>query len=176
MLSLREKDGMQMSLLTLALASRLYETGRSFAEHYIQEVGSRGIHFRFADRKDVRLYDEKELGKLEEAKAKGAKRRDQVMEYFRVLVTDHREGRLDVEAVRREILSRATTAASQLSPLVAARWVEGDGPLFEFTDTRVIVRASGTDAVLRYYGEGHTREAMRSAIQLFSGLRLGETA
>jgi phosphomannomutase len=172
-LSLREKDGMQMALLTLALASRLHETGRSFAEHYIHEVQARGIRFRFAERKDRPLYSEKILGeKLDEAKAEATRQRDQVMDYFHQLAMDHKAGRLDLEGVRREILARATTEAPHLSPLVAARWVEEDGPLFDFTDARVMVRASGTDAVLRYYAEGHTREVVRSATQLFSGLRL----
>lgn len=174
MLSLREKDGMQMALLTLALASRLHEAGRSFAEHYIHEVQSRGIRFRFAERKDLRLYSEEILGEeLEQAKAEGAKQRDQVMDFFHQLVTHHKQGKLSLDGVRQEILARATTQAPRLSSLRAAHWVEEDGPLFEFEDARVMVRASGTDAVLRYYAEGHTRAAVRSATQLFSGLRLG---
>ena len=52
MLALREKDGLQLGLLSLCLGARLYTTGTSFAEHYCELVSSKGlkyIHYSRAD-------------------------------------------------------------------------------------------------------------------------------
>ena len=58
MLALREKDAMQLGLLSMCLGATLYTRNTSFAQYYCDLVKSKGlkcIHFK---REDVLLYDE----------------------------------------------------------------------------------------------------------------------
>ena len=152
-LALREKDGMQIGLLTLALAARLYTEQRSLVSFYCALTSSRNVRYLHYHRADVRLYDEGLMGEeLRAAKDEGMGRRDRVMAFFQELVRKHQAGELTLQDIREGIDARRVGAAIGMPALTAAH-LPGDGVLLESDDLRFILRASGTDALLRYYLE-----------------------
>ncbi len=153
-LALREKDGMQIALLSIALAAHLHNTGSSLAEYYCDLVESRPIEHLHYRRYDVRLYDETLLGdELRAAKEVGLARRDAVVSYFRGLAEGVGRGDRSLEDVGKALNSARPDTAYEFDTPKSAGWV-GDGSMLEFPRGRFILRASGTDAVLRYYVEG----------------------
>jgi phosphomannomutase len=173
MLALREKDGLQVSLLTLDLACRLHVQGTSFAERYCAIMAEQEIRYRYTVRKDVSLYDESLIGDaLRKAKDEGAAQRDRIVSFFRTLAEDHAAGRLAGDEVLRRLSALATGEARVAFPrLTGARWV-GDGTLIDMDGLRLLVRASGTDAVMRYYLDATDRELLAAAGRWAAGLRV----
>jgi phosphomannomutase len=165
MLALREKDAMQLGLLSLCLAATLHKPRVSFARHYCDLLAQKGITFIHYSRSDVPLYDESRMGaELRAAKQEGFRKRDQVMEFFGRLADEHKTGGLSLEGVRDEINRRTPADKAKLPPLQRVCRAGDDlllhGVIFETIDLRIIVRASGTDALLRYYVEGTDRETV----------------
>ncbi len=168
MLALREKDAMQLGLLSLCLGATLYRTGTSFAEHYCELVSSKGLTCIHYARNDVLLYDEGLTGSaLRDAKDEGLRKRDRVMDFFGHLADEHKARRLSLQELRQAIVERAPQYADRLPPLTRACRAGDDllhGMLFEAEKLRFLIRASGTDALLRYYVES-TDSATVDAIQ-----------
>ena len=63
------------------------------------------------------------------------------------------------------------TEGVDLPPLKRAMWA-GDGTLMEFEGMWWEIRASGTDAVLRYYIEGRHRESIRVINRAFRDMKI----
>ncbi len=162
MLALREKDGMQLGLLTIALGAHLHKTGKSLVQFFHDLVTGRNIMCFHYHRQDVRLYDESLMGaELKKAKAEGFVHRDRVMKFFRNLVAGHQAGRHSLRDIRREINARREGRTVEV-PKPRKAYIAGDGVILESDRLRFIIRASGTDALLRYYVEGEDREAIRA--------------
>jgi phosphomannomutase len=153
-LVMKEKDGFQVGMAVMTLAARLFLEKRSFAQYYINSMNENDIKYRHYERLDVTLYDENlSPDKLPSAKKDGIRRRDRVVETFRGLV-----GR-DPQDV--EDFFKVKMPDFRLPRVKDVIWA-GDGTLIEFDDMWWEVRASGTDAVLRYYIEGRDREAIQA--------------
>lgn len=149
MLCLREKDGFQVALLTLGLAADLHTRNVSFAQAYCDILERSPITHKFADRKDVLLYDEALIGDaLRQAKAAGIVRRDRVVAFFRGLAERYAAS-ASADAIDAEV-RRHAPPDSRLPKIRSVAWI-GDGTMIEMENARLIVRASGTDALLRYY-------------------------
>jgi phosphomannomutase len=174
MLALREKDGMQLGLLSMCLGAKLFMAGRSFAEHFCDIVAAKGIKFIHYNRADVRLYDESLTGPaLRAAKDDGVKKRDRVMDFFGGLADQHKAGKLSLEEVRRAIVAKAPKHADRFPALTQAYRLGNDllhGMLFEADNLRLIVRASGTDALMRYYVESTDSAALAAVQEMLRGL------
>ncbi len=174
MLALREKDAMQLGLLSLCLGATLHLENTSFAEHYCNLVSDKGIRFLHYSRADVLLYDESLVGAdLRSAKEKGLAKRDKVMAFFGRLADEHKAERLSLRGVHQAIAARAPAHADALPPLTRACRAGEDflhGVLFETKEMRFIVRASGTDALLRYYVESTDRETVDTVLELLRNL------
>ena len=152
-LALREKDGMQLGLLTLGLAASLHNRRSSFAEYYEDLIREFNIYHKHFTRRDVTLYDESLTGaERQAAKDRGIQKRDRVMSFLFGLCQGE-PSRCDAEQVKRELNARLA-AGSQPFPAPSHVCAIGDGVLVEFSTFWFVVRASGTDAVLRYYIEG----------------------
>ena len=168
MLALREKDAMQLGLLALCLGARLHTAGTSFAEHYCSLVAGKGLRCIHYSRADVLLYDEALTGAaLRAAKEEGVKKRDRVMDFFGNLADEAKAGRRSLAEVRQAIVDRAPQYAEHLPPLTRACRAGDDllhGMIFDAENLRFLVRASGTDALLRYYVESVNAASM-TAIQ-----------
>ncbi len=151
-LAIKEKDGMQVATVILGLAAKLYLEGTSFAEFYTHLIEKYDITYRFYDRMDVTLYNENlPSEELKAAKAAGLLKRDRVVAFFKSLV-----GKSPFEAG--ELLN--SKAGNFIFPkIVKIQWA-GDGTLIDFEDFWWEVRASGTDAVLRYYIEGRDKQKL----------------
>jgi phosphomannomutase len=166
MIALREKDGMQTGLLTLALAASLHNSNQSFAEYYCNLIVKRSIKYKFFYRGDITLYDESLTGnKLQAAKKEGMAKRDRVMEYFKELAMDSIENNKSLMQIGDEINSRVTKHNVHLPyPKKICLIGEGllDGILIEYDTFLFIIRASGTDAVLRYYVDGEDRRMIQA--------------
>ena len=151
-LVMKEKDGFQIGLAVMALAARLWAEKKSFAEFYVESIETNHIAYRHYERLDVTLYDENlPPHALIEAKRDGLSRRDSVVQFFRGLVE------LPVQEAYKVL--REQTPGVNLPPLKRVMWA-GDGTLMDFEDMWWEIRASGTDAVLRYYIEGRNRKAI----------------
>ncbi len=149
----KEKDGMQVGLLALALAARLHLEGSSFAAFYLDRLERYDIRHRFYERRDVALADESLRGAAREAaRTAGHARKLATVEFFRSLQS------LTPEQAR-QTLGRRLPAGASLPPIERMFWA-GDGTLIQFPGQWFMLRASGTDAVLRYYMEGRQREAV----------------
>lgn len=172
-LALREKDGLQLSLLAWAVAASLHGSGVSLAERYCDIISRRKIQYRYSARLDVPLYDETlTADTLRQAKAEGIRKRDQAVAFFRDAATGFAAGRQSDASVRERLGSANPAAATgALSAIELAAWV-GDGSLFEMAGGRLVVRASGTDALLRYYIETTSRERLDALRRFVGGLTL----
>jgi len=146
-LAIKEKDAMQIGVMALGLAARLHNEGSSFGEFYLDRLNRYDIRHRFYERQDITLFDESLRGEeRERARADGNHRKKSTVESFASL-----EDR-PPDVVRAELASRLP-AGIHLPP-VRRCFHAGDGTMIEFDGQWFELRASGTDAVLRYYMEG----------------------
>ncbi len=176
LIALREKDGMQFGLMILSLATHLYNTKRSFADYYCGLIVEHDIKNRFFNRKDIRLYDESLTGaEREQAKAAGEKTRDRVMDFFKKLAEQSSAGR-PLEEIHKEINSRLADGNRAIpKPNRVCVVGEGkllEGTLMEFNDFWFLIRASGTDALLRYYIEGRDKGEIKAYQQALINLKI----
>jgi len=170
MLALREKDGMQIASLALSLAAHLYNSGGSFAGFYCDTIVENNIRHRYFARQDVRLYDESLLGaERQTAKQQGISKRDRVMEYFRNLAQS--SAAKSLHNIWDDLNSRLPQNEAALPSPTRIRFV-GDGTLVEFDTFWCVIRASGTDAVLRYYIEGANKAETDSALKSLIALNI----
>ncbi len=152
-LAAKEKDGMQIGVMALALAARLHLEGGSFAGWYLDRLDRYAIRHRFYERRDVALADESLRGEAREAaRAAGNARKEAIVAFFRSL-----EG---LPPARAEAALRERLPGPVALPPVERVFWTGDGTLIEFSGQWFQLRASGTDAVLRYYMEGQARETV----------------
>ncbi|HPF69137.1 MAG TPA: hypothetical protein PLQ13_00585 [Candidatus Krumholzibacteria bacterium] len=146
-LAAKEKDAMQIGVMSLCLAARLHRTGGSFAGFYLEQLEAWDTRYRFYERRDVTLFDESLAGEARDrAKAEGNRRKDAVVAFFRGL-----EGQPPAEATLQLVEALPEGA---LLPTIERVFHAGDGTFIEFAGQWFELRASGTDAVLRYYMEG----------------------
>jgi phosphomannomutase len=171
MLTLREKDGMQLALFTLSLAAFLHNSGQSFADFYCERITNNDIKNKYFNRRDVLLYDESLVGaERQAAKKAGITRRDQVMAFFKDLAerfaSDESGGDIDDEI--------NSKLADGDKPLPRPKKIcnLGDGTLIECNTFWCVIRASGTDAVLRYYIEGTHKEEIDAGQESLVNLRI----
>jgi phosphomannomutase len=176
LIALREKDGFQFSLMTLSLAAHLYNSNRSFADYYCSLIEEHNIQNRFFNRKDVRLYDESLTGPArEKAKSNGEKKRDKVMDFYRELAKEASSGK-SLDEVHDKINSLLDKGDKAI-PKPKRVCVVGEGKLLEgtfmeFDNFWFLIRASGTDALLRYYIEGKDKDEIKAYQQSFINLRI----
>ncbi len=176
LIALREKDGFQFGLMALSLAAHLYNYSRSFADYYCNLIEEHNIQNRFFNRRDVRLYDESLTGpEREKAKSHGEEKRDRVMDFFRELAKQTSAGK-SLDEIHDELNSRLADGNKAIpKPRRVCVVGEGkllEGTLMEFNDFWFLIRASGTDALLRYYIEGKDKDEIRAYQQSFINLKL----
>jgi phosphomannomutase len=176
MLALREKDGMQLGVLAMTLAAQLHREKKSFVRYYADLAERYGITHLHYGRTDVILYDESKMGaELMAEKERGAERRDRTMAYFKGLVRRLREGG-SLDDVRAELNARRRPTDPPCPPLTAAYEAgsgELDGPILEVDGAWAMLRASGTDALLRYYVEARTPAEADALRDLLIHQRIG---
>lgn len=161
---MKEKDGFQIGLAVMALAARLHGENKSFAEFYMQSIDKNDIAYRHYERLDVTLYNENLTpDALAKAKRDGISRRNDVVQFFKGLV--------EIPVWDAYNLLKEKTEGVDLPPLKRVMWA-GDGTLMEFEGMWWEIRASGTDAVLRYYIEGRHRESIRVINRAFRDINI----
>jgi phosphomannomutase len=161
----KEKDAMQIGVLSLCLAARLFREGRSFAGYYLDLLEEYRVRWRFYERRDVTLFDESLQGRdRDEAQAAGNRRKDATVAFFASL-----QG-LAPSAVAAELLARLPEGVTL--PPIERCFHAGDGTLLEMTGMWFELRASGTDAVLRYYMEGENDAEVSALNEAFTRLRI----
>jgi len=164
-LAMKEKDAMQIGVMALGLASRLFTQQSSFAEFYVDRLERYDIRHRIYERQDVTLFDESLRGdERDAAREAGNGRKEAVVAFFASL-----EGRSG-EDVAAELRSRLPEGAT--CPDVERCFHAGDGTLIEFAGQWFELRASGTDAVLRYYMEGVDHDAVNGLNTALKDLRI----
>lgn len=171
LLTMREKDGMQLALFTLSLAAHLHNSGSSFADFYCQRVSRNRIKNRYFNRRDVLLYDESLVGaERQAAKDAGMLKRDHVMIFFQGLAERFASGE-SLDKIGDEVNSRLAAGDKPL-PHPKKICYLGDGTLIECEPFWYVIRASGTDAVLRYYIEGKDKQELDAAQKSLVNMRI----
>jgi glutaredoxin len=167
-LAAKEKDAMQVGIAALALAARLHNDGGSFAAYYLDQLETYRIGYRFYERRDVTLFDESLQGEARaRAQVAGNARKDATVAFFAALAG------ADASAAASRIAARLP-AGVELPPV--QRVVDaGDGTLIEFAQQWFELRASGTDAVLRYYMEGLDGESVSRLNEAMTLLSIEDT-
>ncbi len=176
LIALREKDGMQFALMALSLATHLFNSNRSIASYYCSLIEEYQIKNKFFNRTDVRLYDESlsgaERGKV---KAIGTIKRDMIMNFYKTMADNASAGN-SLNELRDEINSRLADGDKPIPlPKRICNVGEGkllEGTLMEFDDFWFLIRASGTDALLRYYIEGKDKDEMEAYLRSFINLAI----
>jgi phosphomannomutase len=159
----KEKDGMQIGVMALCLAARLHTAGGSFAGYYLELLEKYETRYRFYERRDITLFDESLKGSArDEAKAAGNARKEATVAFFASL-----EGKEPTAAA--EILIERMPEGSIL-PTIKRIFHAGDGTYLEFDSLWFELRASGTDAVLRYYMEGRDPDLVAELNEAFTNL------
>ncbi len=161
----KEKDAMQIGVLSLCLAARLHREERSFARFYLDLLDEYQVQWRFYERIDLTLFDESLKGEARElARTVGNDRKDATVAYFASL-----EDR-DPAAIAADLAARLPEGAEL--PDVVRCFHAGDGTLLELDKQWFELRASGTDAVLRYYMEGEDPARVSALNQALTRLRI----
>ncbi|MCP4291326.1 MAG: hypothetical protein GY780_05765 [bacterium] len=161
----KEKDAMQIGLMSLCLGARLHSQDGSFAAYYLQLLEEFETRYRFYERRDVTLFDESLKGAArEDAKAAGNKRKEDTVAFFGSL-----EGKTPAEVT--DILIGLLPEETDL-PEIKRVFHAGDGTFIEFENQWFELRASGTDAVLRYYMEGRYQDKVAQLNEAFEGMTL----
>ncbi len=107
--------------------------------------------YRFYERRDITLFDEALKGTARsEAQAAGNARKEATVAFFESL-----EGMAAEEAAV-QILNRLPVGTAL--PTIQQIFHAGDGTYIEFEGLWFELRASGTDAVLRFYMEGRDQQ------------------
>jgi phosphomannomutase len=171
MVALHEKDGMQLGLIIMALAARRAKEKSSLADYYTKIVKDRHIRWLHYVRKDLMLYNEGlPLDKLNKAKEKGLRKRDRTMDFFEKLVQQKEKGLCTLPQMGERINKMVPKGVAGIFPTIRnAIWIS-DGALLESDDLRFILRASGTDAVLRYYFEGKDLATLKAVLDMMTKL------
>ncbi len=163
-LALKEKDGMQLSLMNLGIMAKLFLEGKSYAALYIETVEKYGIRYKYYDRIDKKLFDEGLTGEARErARSIGNKAKEYMVETFRELT------RGPSAAAAGESLQELVGERVTIPEIRRVFWA-GDGTYIDFGTFWFELRASGTDAVLRFYIEGQEKGLLESVNQAFVGM------
>lgn len=158
-LAMKEKDGMQVAMMNLGIMSKLYLDGKSYAQLYIEKIEDYDIQFRYYSRIDKKLFDESLTGKArEKARQIGNRAKDYMVETFKSFTQKE-----SPESVRRALQELVGDQAT--IPRISRVFWAGDGTYIDFGSFWFELRASGTDAVLRFYIEGKDK-ALLSKINL----------
>jgi phosphomannomutase len=176
LIGMREKDGFQFGLLTLCLAAQLFNTRRSFADYYCDLITEKEIKNKYFMRYDKRLYDESLTGiERKKAKERGEAQRDKLVHFFNSLpelYSQHQSLNLTLA----EINSRVAEGDNPLPPLRHVSMIgEGgllEGTFLQFDSFWFVFRASGTDAVIRYYLNGEKQDELNSFLKTLMGLSI----
>ena len=164
-LAAKEKDAMQIGIMALCLGARLFKSGGSFGAYYLQLLEEFETRYRFYERRDVTLFDESLKGDARDlAKDAGNARKESTVAFFASL-----ENKSSDEVT--EILSALLPAGTEM-PKIQRVFHAGDGTFIEFDDLWFELRASGTDAVLRYYMEGRSAEIVAGLNAAFEGMEI----
>ena len=164
----KEKDGMQIGVTSLALGARLHKAGSSFAGYYVDRLETYGIKHRFYERRDVILYDESLRGEARDAaKAAGNRLKDRTVAFFAGLCG------LPPDRIRDRLA--AVLPDGVALPEILRCFHAGDGSLIEFDDGWFELRASGTDAVLRYYMEGLDPRRVGALNEALAGMEIPDS-
>jgi len=164
-LAAKEKDAMQIGVMSLCLAARLHNSGGSFAGYYLELLEKYETRYRFYERRDITLFDESLKGAArEQAQAEGNARKEAAVAFFAAL-----EG-LPPEEVTDRLVSRMPAGA--VLPMIKRVFHAGDGTYIEFDGLWFELRASGTDAVLRYYLEGQDQELVAELNEALTRLEI----
>ncbi|MDD5203849.1 MAG: hypothetical protein PHS17_00430 [Desulfobacterales bacterium] len=146
-LAMKEKDGMQLALMNLSIMAGLYLDKSSFAQLYMDKIREYDIQFRYYDRIDKKLFEESLRGEeRERAQAIGNQAKEYMVETFKSFV-----GKSSSE-VQKEL--QALVGDTVTIPEIKRIFWAGDGTYIDFGSFWFELRASGTDAVLRFYIEG----------------------
>jgi phosphomannomutase len=164
-IALKEKDAMQIGVAAMSLINDIKAKDKSVAEYYIDLLETNDIKYRYYHREDVVLYDESIVDpeKRQKAKMAGFAKRDSLVGFFKALAEAHQNGNKSLADIRAELQSSIQTNA--LFDEVKNIFWAGDGTFIEFLNYWFELRASGTDALLRYYLEGNSEETLNSVLQ-----------
>jgi phosphomannomutase len=134
--------------MNLSIMAGLYLDKSSFAELYMDKIREYDIQFRYYDRIDKKLFEESLRGEeRERAQTIGNQAKEYIVETFKSFV-----GKPSTEEVRKE-LQKLVGGAVTVPEIKRVFWA-GDGTYIDFGSFWFELRASGTDAVLRFYIEG----------------------
>jgi phosphomannomutase len=172
MITMREKDGMQVGLFVLALAAFLHNKNISFAEYYIQTIDKYNIKYKYNKREDYKLYEETLTGaELEKAKEEGMKKKNNIMEFFSKLIEESKN-RKPIPEINNILCEALSTKLS--SELLGIYDAGADktlrGVLLKFKTFWFLIRESGTEVVLRYYIEGENNDEIQVVMDLLKKL------
>ena len=160
-LAMKEKDGMQIALMNLGVMSKLYLEKKSFAELYVEKIEEYDIRYRYYGRIDKTLFEESLTGEArEKAKAIGNKAKDYVVDAFKALT------RKKSPQEARDALQKLVGEGVRVPEIKRVFWA-GDGTYIDFGTMWFELRASGTDAVLRFYIEGRDKAFLDSLNKAF---------
>jgi len=141
--------------------SKLYLEKKSFAELYVEKIEEYDIQHRYYNRIDKTLFQEGLIGEAREAaKTIGNKAKDYTVDAFKALTLKKspREAQ--------EALQLLVGEGARVPEIKRVFWA-GDGTYIDFGTLWFELRASGTDAVLRFYIEGKDKSLLGSLNQAF---------
>lgn len=165
-IAMREKSAGESMVLVTALAAHCKKLDIPLSD-YLESVFNESRITATCDvREDITYYNESEPNpeKLRSAKIEGETKRDKNDLFFLGLAIALREGKIDIDQVRR-ILSE-TLPDLDFTSLENVQFV-GDGSYIIFGDMFVEVRKSGTDAKTKAYASGPDKDMCRKYAKAF---------
>jgi phosphomannomutase len=163
-LAMKEKDAMQLALMNLSVMSKLYLEKKSFAALYVEKIRDYDIQYRYYDRIDKKLFDEALTGEArQKAKAVGNEAKAYMVETFKAFTRESSPNRVR-EALQSLVGNQVTV------PQIHRVFWAGDGTYMDFGSFWFELRASGTDAVLRFYIEGKEKSLLDAINAAFVGI------
>jgi phosphomannomutase len=160
-LAMKEKDGMQVAMMNLGIVGKLFLEGKSYAQLYIEKIEEYDIQFRYYSRIDKKLFEESLTGEAgEKARQIGNRAKDYMVETFKSFTRG--QSPENVRQALQGLVGDQTTI-----PEIGRVFWAGDGTYIDFGSFWFELRASGTDAVLRFYIEGKDKALLNNVNSAF---------
>ncbi|MBN2032668.1 MAG: hypothetical protein JW836_05280 [Deltaproteobacteria bacterium] len=160
-IAMKEKDGMQVAMMNLGIMSKLFLEGKPYAQEYIEKIEEYDIRFRYYSRIDKKLFEESLTGEAgARAKDIGNRAKDYMVKTFKAFTNESYPHSV------REALQELVGDEVKIPEISRIFWA-GDGTYIDFGYFWFELRASGTDAVLRFYIEGKDKALLAKVNSAF---------
>ncbi|MBU1850581.1 MAG: hypothetical protein KKH40_07670, partial [Nanoarchaeota archaeon] len=156
-IAMREKSAGEASIILAAMIAQLHRDKKLISDHLESVFDKFHIKRRYDLKREQRFYNESNPNpeQLKKDKASGEIQRDKIDDFYLSISLALREEKITLEQAKKLISEVAPNIDfNNLNNIVFV----GDGTYFDFKDKFVELRKSGTDAIIKCYSAGESKQ------------------